>query len=732
MISGMSRTVAKQVACPWRLTGRQRIWAAIAVYSAVYMSWMIIRWGPLDRKLTGDLFQIFMNGSMAVLCVGAARRSAAISSLRWAWGLIAAGVLMYTLGNITQFVYEAVLKELPYPSVADVVYLMTYPLMFAGLLCFPTRRASGVQRMQLGLGAAVLAIGGATVVWYVELGPTVVQASSQPLLPTIFSILYPVGDLIVIAALAGVLTRGTLPSSKRSLGIFSIGCLVFVTADLLLGYITVKLNQTYSGGDWLDPVWFLGLALWGVAATLQDPAKPEELAQLDDRTHVVRRRPSWMPYAAVAVAFALLVVAERHDRFYPAFSLVIANLVLVALVTVRQLAAQSELISVQRDLQGAHHELAALATTDALTGLPNHRELVVAIDRELELTTRHGQQFALAFLDLDHFKAINDTLGHAAGDAVLKETSDVLRECLRGGDIAGRWGGEEFIVVLPQTDSPGAMIAAERLRATIAQHRFQAAGGAHLTCSIGVAVRPFDGTDRDALIESADRAMYAAKRLGRNQVIAARDQAALAVGTHDASSNREEQALLGAVEALGGIVDARDRYTGAHSASVAVLCNRVALLLGCETSQVHLIGLAARLHDIGKVAVPDAILNKPGRLTEEEWSVMQTHPAVGAEIAGRIPRLRAAMPLIRGHHERVDGGGYPDGLVGEAIPLGARIIAVADAFSAMITDRPYSDARTEIAALQELHRCAGTQFDPHVVEALERVIAHGEQRLRAA
>jgi diguanylate cyclase (GGDEF)-like protein/PAS domain S-box-containing protein len=374
-------------------------------------------------------------------------------------------------------------------------------------------------------------------------------------------------------------------------------------------------------------------------------------------------------------------------------------------------------------------ELRRQATHDVLTGLPNHRALVAAIDHELERSRRTARMFAVLFLDLDHFKALNDTLGHGAGDNALHETGQVIRASVRAIDTVGRWGGEEFVVLLPETDGPAAMKAAERVRSAVAQHRYTSVEGAYLTCSIGVAARPDDGSDRDTLLASADRAMYIAKQLGRNQVIAARDQAAAALAADATGSGNEQNALLVTVEALAAVVESRDHYTASHSADVAMIAQRVALRLACDARELHLIGLAARLHDIGKIAVPDAILNKPGSLTEGEWQLIHAHPAIGADIVSRIPALRATAPLIRSHHERYDGSGYPDRVAKDVIPLGARIICAADAYSAMITDRPYRRSRLPAEAVQELRRCAGSQFDPAVVESLAQVIAedHGEQ-----
>jgi two-component system, cell cycle response regulator len=184
---------------------------------------------------------------------------------------------------------------------------------------------------------------------------------------------------------------------------------------------------------------------------------------------------------------------------------------------------------------------------------------------------------------------------------------------------------------------------------------------------------------------------------------------------------------MGIVDALAALVEARDSYTGEHTTHVGKLTLRIALALGLTTSEARMLAIAGRLHDIGKVAIPDAILCKPSALTEEEWQVMRTHPTIGAEIVGHIPGLRVIAPIVQAHHERWDGAGYPAGLMKENIPLGARIITVVDAFDAITTDRPYQKARDASQALEELYLCAGSQFDLEVVQTLERVLHASEQ-----
>jgi diguanylate cyclase (GGDEF)-like protein len=374
------------------------------------------------------------------------------------------------------------------------------------------------------------------------------------------------------------------------------------------------------------------------------------------------------------------------------------------------------------DLRNINARLEALATTDPLTGLHNHRSLVDAMDHELARCDRFRRSCSVLFLDLDHFKSLNDSCGHAAGDAALFEVGQLLKRCLRGIDTSGRWGGEEFVALLPETDRTEALQIAERVRAEVATHLFAIGGGAHMTCSVGVAVYPEDGADRTLLLAEADKAMYAAKRLGRNQVRTVRDAATLDFELSSESS-REETALLGAVEALLALLGARDRYTGAHTDDVTRLAVEIAMELGLDATQTQIVSLVAKLHDIGKVGIPDAILQKPERLTAEEWALIKQHPIIGAEVVERIPSLRVTVSGIRGHHERWDGKGYPDGLAGEQIALSARIISVADSYNAITTDRPYRRASDPSWALEELKRCAGTQFDPAVVEALQRILA---------
>jgi two-component system cell cycle response regulator len=372
------------------------------------------------------------------------------------------------------------------------------------------------------------------------------------------------------------------------------------------------------------------------------------------------------------------------------------------------------------DLMAANEELQRLSTMDPLTGFANHRKVIEALDETLA-KLGNGDHCAVLFIDIDFFKSINDTCGHAAGDATLKEFCQVVSSTLGGDGFFGRWGGEEFVGILANKDAEQARQIAEDIRRAVSDYSFSAGNGGHVTCSIGVAVYPGDGRDRATLAESADRAMYAAKCLGRNQVRLTSDPEIAAFELQRMGTSRDDLTVQGLIDALLTLVEARDHYTGLHTEEVEMLAIRIATELGLDPNEAQLVGIVGKLHDIGKVSIPDAILLKPERLTDEEWELIKRHSTVSGDVVSRIPQLRFLASAVRAHHERWDGTGYPDGLAGEDIPLAARIIAVADTYSAITTDRPYAAKRSKEEAISEIKRCSGTQFDPNVVDAFVRL-----------
>lgn len=701
---------------------------AVVVYMAVYGLWQMSSVGGSDRSTIADA--AFLPGIVAAILAayGAWRRNRPGRTAS-AWLLIELALIAYALGDVVQGVYESY-GDLPSLSLMDPLYLSFYPLFLAGLLRFPSIRMGRTADARLLLDAITVGIAGACAVWYLVLGPTA-TASSESTLESVVSTAYPTGDLILIGGLANLLVRVRHQGSRRSIRLLTLGVVLYLVADVI--YVRMELTGAYSGEGAVNMLYVLATCVFALAASSQGSRSgPSPADRTWEQGASGRRAIAALPYVSVGVVLAMMVETQTSDRFFPDLSLTITGTVAALLVLFSQFLSRRELMTTHEDLRTAHRRLAALATTDPLTELPNHRALVEAIDTEMERSRRYGHTCALLFVDIDFFKELNDTHGHTAGDRVLREIGAIMDAALRTIDTVGRWGGEEFVAVLPEIDAEAARATGERLRQSVAVHSFGERDQAHLTVSVGVAAYPRDGSSRTELLDAADRAMYAAKRMGRNQCFSAADPVVGALQASPEKADRiEERAILSAVEALATLVEARDGTDEDSADAVASLAQSMALDLGCDTDRARRTYLAARLHDIGKVAVADAILRKPGKLSAEEWRLMREHPAVGADVVARIGSLSGLAPIIRSHHERYDGQGYPDGLRGKQIPLEARIVAAADAFDAMTSERPYRRRLALDEARQEMHRCAGTQFDPAVVEALDRALTSSAKGERA-
>jgi diguanylate cyclase (GGDEF)-like protein len=377
----------------------------------------------------------------------------------------------------------------------------------------------------------------------------------------------------------------------------------------------------------------------------------------------------------------------------------------------RALEAIADLATVACHNAETYHQVQQAARTDALTGLLNHGAMQVRVREEIARARRDGTPLSFVIIDLDDFKRVNDVRGHQAGDELLRQVAAVLQAELRPYDQVARYGGDEFVLLLPGSDEGAARQVAERVRDAMV-------GSMVSACSLGVA-QWHEPLDADALLEHADRALLLAKRTGKGRVAVANPDV-----ERELAMLQAQRGSPAAVQALAAAIEERDNYTHEHSEEVVHLARGVAMLLGLQTDQAERIAHAALLHDVGKLAVPNEILHKPGPLTPQEWELMAEHPVAGERILLRIPELNEIAPVVRHEHEHWDGSGYPDGIEGRLIPIGSRIILACDAYHAMITDRPYRAALSPAEAAAELRRGAGTQFDPGVVEALLDLLGH--------
>jgi len=479
--------------------------------------------------------------------------------------------------------------------------------------------------------------------------------------------------------------------------VFNAG--VFGLVGTLAGWVLTHVDGRTDAAAILGQVGLTAAILYSVNLVLVSAAIAASGSEFG-YFKLIRSNVRWtvLPFSLMASTALMLVVLWQRTPYL--FAALAGPLVAIALY--------------QRSTHKALNAI-RLALTDPLTGLGNHRHFHERLQRELATADENGGIVSLCFLDIDNFKRINDQFGHPAGDRVLSHVSTRLRQ---GGE-SFRLGGDEFAVLLAGVDGGEAVAIAKTIVERIGELDVGVADA--ITVSAGIATFPRHGRERDSLIRLADGALYWAKEHGKNQVRLAQSDVAELTEFRRVASGQDRVARYRAAAALAKAVDTRDAYTGSHSERVAALAAKIAEQLGLAQEEVELTRLAASLHDLGKLAIPEEILRKPDALSSAEWIVLQRHPQIGHRMLESLG-VDPIADWVLHHHERWDGGGYPAGLAGERIPLGARIIFVADAFDAMTSNRLYRDPLSREDAYLEVERCQGTQFDPEVVQAFLAVV----------
>jgi diguanylate cyclase (GGDEF)-like protein len=616
-----------------------------------------------------------------------ALRAALERERRVAWALLAGALACRSGGTL---LWE--LLGRPAVSVADVPLLAAPVLIWCGIVALAVhgvrRPAPGVVLDAVGAALAVAAVG-------VALAVTAVVAGRAPSPEVLLNLAYPVTDVVVLAAAAGLITlAGGRPGAAWTAVL--AGLVAMSAGDFL--YVLGLAHGVATAG-WAHLLWMPALVAMGGAAWMPGrPPAPEAGSS---------RYLLGLPAAVVAVGLAVLLTAGLTPVAPPAVVLAAAAVVVVG---VRTVVLFRETRSLARGLARAE----AMAATDALTGLLNHRAFHDRLGEEVSRSRRTGEPLGLVLVDVDHFKGVNDTFGHQSGDVVLREVARRLAACTRAEDVLGRVGGEEFAWLLPGADDLAAWEAAERARQVVRATPVPPAG--LVTVSAGVTDLRHAGTAAD-LMRLGDGALYWAKDHGRDTVVRYSVQVVTAMSAAERATQLGRAQSLNAMRVLARAVDAKDPYTLAHSERVAEMAIRLATAMRWGGERMVALHEAALVHDVGKIGVPDGILLKDGRLTPAESAQVREHAALGARILADV-LTDEQVRWVRAHHERWDGRGYPDGLAGEGLPDGARLLAVADAWDAMTSDRPYRAALSRDEALGRLRDGAGTQFAPEAVDAM--------------
>jgi two-component system cell cycle response regulator len=653
---------------------------AALLISAVWLALQELR--AIFAPGFGETWLFHRYAHIAVLLI--ASSSCLIAALRRSderlpWILIGLGLLGWTGGELWYCVVLWDDPSPPIPAPSDLGYLLLPPLLLAGLAMLVRQRASEVSAAKLADGLiAALAVSALSATLVFE---TLYRHVEGDPLGVAVALAYPLSDMLLLALIAGALA-GTGWHLDRRWALLAGGTITFWLSDSLFAVAAVE--GTYESGGWFDAGWWGGLAAIGAAAWLPSRSRSAD----DDDTTL---RLIAVPLGFGSIGLGLLVYAA----FAP------LNALAVGLAAASLIAVMARLMLTFRDNVGMLRHSRGEALTDPLTGLGNRRALAKALERALP-TVDDGDPLVLVLFDLDGFKHYNDTFGHPAGDALLVRLGTALAAYLEGRGEAFRMGGDEFCALF----RPGAQVAAP-IVAGAANALSEQGEAFRIGCSYGAITLPREAADAAEAVRIADQRMYAHK--------------------HSRRAPAEAQSKDVLLQAMAE----RHPELGHHSSVVADLARATAAILGLPDEEVRKVELAAELHDVGKVAVPESILNKPGPLDDDEWEFIRRHTLIGERIIAAAPALEAVARLVRSSHERWDGGGYPDSLAAEGIPLGSRIVAVADAFEAMTSARPYSRPKSVAEALQELRACAGAHFDPVVVEAFRAALVAHEQRTAA-
>lgn len=711
--------------------------------------------------------------------------------------------LAYGIGMVA-YIYETrLMGKSGNPGWGDLFFLIQYVFFVTAIVLWPSKPLPGSMRWRTWSDAFVLLFGLMAFAWVFLIGPAV-HESDMSALGILIDTAYPIADTLIIFSVLQMMRKGLDPRFRVATHIFVFGLVINTIGDLY--YAIAQLDGNYITGGWLDMTWPLSASMAAIAGMIvkvrmQVPGFRE--AQNNDKIILTQRTWAlYAPYVLVPAVGALVIHVAISD--FPGIirnGLYLFGLALIIAILVRQLIViaengslytslreaydaleektievslaadeteranerlrimTEELAGENRTLTESNEVLEQMATRDGMTGLANHRAFQERFREELSNAQRKKYPLALALIDVDFFKQYNDQYGHPAGDDVLRSIARLLQETTRQGDLAARYGGEEFALLLPYVDRAEATQILDRLREAVSTFPFK---NRRVTLSIGLCMSTDEESAPEQMIDKADKALYAAKSRGRNQIVAAADifgcqpeevekspeqfnlttplgyAAVLSAGLQYSPQALAHEPQCALIAGLLATLELKDPMTRGHSQRIMWFTMRLAQELmdrkqaKFTPAMIRTLGFGALLHDIGRMGIPESVLTSHQALTLDQRILIQKHPAFGADLVSKFPGLSAATPLILHHHEWWDGHGYPDKQQGEKIPLGARILAYADAFNAMSTDRPYAPRRTYAQIREEFKKNAGRQFDPNLLEAFLAIPESEWEKLRMA
>ncbi len=652
--------------------GRLLVWALLAgaTWCAAVYAGYIAAGEPAELLDAAEIW--LYHATLFLASFACFVRAALVRDQRAAWVAVGLGLVCWTAGDLYWTLALSDVKGAPYPSLADVGYLAALPFFYVGIALLIKRRI-GHFTVASWLDGAIGGLAAASVASAL-LAPALVGLTHGDPAAVLTNLAYPLGDILLISFALGALVVSGFRGAGSLLGIIA-GLIVWTLADGI--YLYEEATSGYQGA-WLDELWLIGALLIAGAVAFSF-------------THQSRQRrvySSPMIFPALFAMIAVGVLTWDHFSRLHEISIWLSATTLVAVI-VRMGISFRENTALMAALHGD-------ALTDALTELGNRRKLIDDLESVLERGPGAQDSHVFVLYDLDGFKSYNDNYGHAAGDSLLRRLGAKLATAVEPDGRAYRLGGDEFCTLVPSTVGP-----VERILEAGRDALSEQGEGFQISASGGTVLLADEAAAASDALRLADRRMYSEK------------------------SARGGRAHTHPHELLLTLLHEREPELTDHHEEVSRLAVAVGRELGLDAEEIDVLRRAAELHDIGKIAIPEEILRKPAALDEIEWELMRKHTLVGERILGTFPSMTPVARLVRSSHERWDGKGYPDGLAGEEIALGARIIYICDAFDAMQSERPYSTARDLQGALAEIRRNGGAQFDPHLVEVLCRMVERG-------